>query len=110
MVDKHATLTFIKVRVNQAPFMTKELNKCIMNRSKVINKYSKWPFRSNLLACKKVKSLCNVFLGKAKNNIFQKIAFKETMTNREFCNAVKLFLTIKSVREMIDRIFHRKAR
>ena len=37
---------------NEAPFMTKELSKAIMNRSKLKNRYTKWPSRENFLAFK----------------------------------------------------------
>ena len=36
--DKHAPLKVKKVRGNQGPFMTKELSKAIMNKSKIRNK------------------------------------------------------------------------
>ena len=42
IVDRHAPLKKRKVRGNQAPFMTKELRKAIMNRSRIKNKYLKW--------------------------------------------------------------------
>ena len=45
VVDRHATLYSKKVRANHAPFITKGLSKCIMTKSKVKNKYLKWPSR-----------------------------------------------------------------
>ena len=47
VLDKHAPLKVKKVRGNQGPFMTKELSKAIMNKSKIRNKYQKWPSREN---------------------------------------------------------------
>ena len=40
--------------------MTKKLNKAIMNKSRLKNKYlKKWPSRENFEAYKKVKKKCN---------------------------------------------------
>ena len=35
VLDRHATLKRKMIRRNQGPFMTKQLNKAIMNRSKL---------------------------------------------------------------------------
>ena len=39
ITDKHAPIKQKKVRGNNAPFMTKELRKTIMDRSRLLNKY-----------------------------------------------------------------------
>ena len=41
------------VRGNDAPFMTKNLRKAIMNRSRSKRKYLKYPSRENFIAYKK---------------------------------------------------------
>ena len=46
-LDKHVPLKVKKVRGNQGPFMTKELSKAIMNKSKIRNEYQKWPSGEN---------------------------------------------------------------
>ena len=58
VLDKHAPLKFKKVRGNQGPFMTKELSKAIMNKSKIRIKYQKLVYRENVLALKEAKKLC----------------------------------------------------
>ena len=50
------------------------------------------------MAYKEAKCLCNVFLEKAKKQHFQKFPSNEKMTNKEFCDTVKPFFTVKSVR------------
>ena len=40
-LDNHAPLKQKQMRGNQAPFMTKELSKVIMTRSRIKNKYNK---------------------------------------------------------------------
>ena len=46
-----------KVRGYDALFMTKDLSKAIMNKSKTRNRYLKWPSRENFLAMKSAKNL-----------------------------------------------------
>ena len=50
VLDKHASLETKRVRGNQSPFMTKELSKVVMNKSKTRNKYIKYLSRENFLA------------------------------------------------------------
>ena len=58
---------------NEAPFMTKELSKAIMNRSKLKNRYTKWPSRENFLAFKKQKNICKNLNIKTKKKYFSKL-------------------------------------
>ena len=59
ILQKHAPLKSKQVRGNHAPFMNKELSKVIMNKSRLRNKYLKWPSRENFLVYKKVKNKCS---------------------------------------------------
>ena len=43
VLDKHAPLKTKTIRSNQAPFMNKNLSKVIMTKSRIRNKYLKWP-------------------------------------------------------------------
>ena len=49
-IDKHAPQNKERIGDSQASFMTKELNKQIMKRSKSKNLYFKWPSRENFFA------------------------------------------------------------
>ena len=55
VLDRHAPLKRKMIRGNQAPFMTKQLSKVIMNRSKLRNRNIKWSSRENFLDYKKAK-------------------------------------------------------
>ena len=66
IIQKHLPLKSKQVRGNHAPFMNKELSKVIMNKSRLRNKYLKWPSRENFLAYKKVKKKCNTLTRKTK--------------------------------------------
>ena len=46
-----------KLRGNNAPFMTKEYKKAIMDRSRLRSKYLKHPSRENFVNMKKMKIL-----------------------------------------------------
>ena len=72
ILDHHAPLKTKRIRGNQAKFMTKELSKPIMNRSRFKKGYLKWPSRENFLAYEKVENLCNSLNKKAKKTYFEK--------------------------------------
>ena len=73
VLHKYAPLKMKKLRRNQAKFMTKELRKAIMDRSRLKNKYLKWPSRENILAYKKGKNIYNSLNNKVKKDFFKKI-------------------------------------
>ena len=60
------------VRCNHAPFMTKELSKAIMNKSKAENSYVKWPSREDFVAYKKPKTNAIHYLEKPKGSLSKK--------------------------------------
>ena len=68
---KHESLKVKKVKGNQGPFMTKEFSKAIMNKSKIRNKYQKWPSRENFLALKEAKKFCNKLTKSVKKAYFR---------------------------------------
>ena len=84
VLDKHAPLKTKRVRGNQSPFMTKELSKAVMNKSKTRYKYIKGPSRENFLAMKRAKNYCNN-LTRTTNNFFQRV------TKSGFANNIRNF-------------------
>ena len=83
-LDKHALLKVKKVRGNQGPFITKELSKAIMNKSKIRYKYQIWPSRENFLALKETKKLCNNLTKSVKKVYFRKVRRKGFANNKAF--------------------------
>ena len=59
VLNYHVTLKQKSVRGNHAPFMTRELSKAIMTKSKAKNSYVKWSSGDNFVAYKKAKNKCN---------------------------------------------------
>ena len=66
------------MRGNPAAFMTKELSKAIMTRSRIKNKYNKWPYRENFLVLKQIKSKRINLTKTAKEQYFAKSAENQT--------------------------------
>ena len=60
ILDHHALLKTERVRGNQTKFITKELRKSIINRSRYKNRYLKWPSQENFLAYKKAKTFATL--------------------------------------------------
>ena len=67
-----------------------------MNKSKIRNKYQKWPSRKNILALKEAKKFCNKLTKPVKKAYFRKVTGKDFANNKAFWNTVKPFLTNKS--------------
>ena len=82
VLDKHAPLEVKKVRGNQGLFMTKELSKAIMNKSKIRNKRQKWLPRENFLALKETKKFCNKLTKSVKKAYFRKVTGKSFVNNK----------------------------
>ena len=83
------------IRGNQAPFMNKKLSKSIMDKSRIKNKYLKWPSRENFLAYKKIKNKCNNLIKKSKKIYFQVHAGEGSATGKSFWKIVKPFISTK---------------
>ena len=94
-MNKHAPIKSKTVRGNQAPFMNKVISKNIMNKSRIKNKYLKWPSGENYLAYKRIKNKCNNLLKKSKKIYFQKHAGEGSATGKQFWNTVKPFISSK---------------
>ena len=71
VLNKYALLKEKFVTGNNAPFMTKELRKAIMNRSRLKKKYQDWPSRENFKNWKKQKNKCNKLCRKLKRTILR---------------------------------------
>ena len=61
------------VKLHRGHFMTKQLNKTIMDRAKLVDRYMKKPLRENFLYYKRVKNTCNN-LNKFIKSYFDKVS------------------------------------
>ena len=87
--DKHAPLKQKYVRANQGPFMTKELRKAVMIRSKLRNKFNKSNTKSAESAYKKQRNLCTYLFRKAKRDYYSSLNPSNVTDNKKFWRLVK---------------------
>ena len=97
LLDRHAPLKSKKIRGNNKPFVTKELRKAIMNRSRLRTKYNKWKSRENYVAYRLAKRKCDILSDSAKSQYFSNATKNGTMNNNEFWKVMKPALTNKGV-------------
>ena len=95
VIDKHAPLKTRIIRGNSAPFMNRELNKAIYVRSNLKKKFNKNPSKENELKFKKQRNRCVSLRKKAIKAHFKKATENGHMSNKEFWNLVKPFLSNK---------------
>ena len=69
--------------------MNNSFSKITMQKSKVRNKYLKWPSRENYLNYKQVNNECNSLLTKFKKEYFQIVSNANSSHTKLFWNAVK---------------------
>ena len=83
-------------RGNQMPFMTKDLSKEMMTRSRLRNKYLKDKTEENRLLYTQQRNKCVSLLRKAKINYYGNSNVNEITDNKKFWKTVKPFLSDKS--------------
>ena len=79
-----------------------------MTRTRIKNKYNKWPSRENFLALKQIKSKYTNLTKTAKKQYFVKSTENQYLTNKSFWNSISSFLTSKNVRN--DDVLKEKGR
>ena len=77
------------VRSNDCPFITKQIRKEHMKRTKLRNKYLKDRSDKNNLAFKKQRNLCVSLLKKAKKDYFGNLKSSDICDNKKFWKSVK---------------------
>ena len=90
-------------RGNQMPFMTKNLSKEIMTRSRLRNKYLKHKTEENRLLYTQQRNKCVSLLRKTKMNYYGNLNEKDITDNKKFWKTVKPFLSDKSINS--DKIY-----
>ena len=83
------------VRANQALFMNRKINKEIMKRSRLRNKFLNTKSDIGRKAYNKQRNLCVSLIRSEKNNFFSNINTNDIADNKTFWKTVKLFFTDK---------------
>ena len=92
----HAPIKQKYIRANEVPYMTKNLRKAIMTRSRLENKYLKTNSLVDKNLFKKHKNYCNR-LYKSERKKFYNIKLNSITDNKKFWGTMKPFLTDKGV-------------
>ena len=95
----HAPIKEKHVRCNQSPFMSKQLRKAIMTRTRLLDKYRKYNSAENLFAYKRQWNLCVKLLRKSKKDFYNNLNVKRITVNRKFWQTIKPNFTDKTLRD-----------
>ena len=97
ILNKHAPLKTKFVRANHQPFVTKELRKEHMKRTRLRNKYRKNRSETNKRAYTSQRNLCVKLLKKAKSSYFEKLKPSSISDNKKFWKTVKPLFNDKAM-------------
>ena len=89
ILNKHAPIEKKYLRANQGEFMSKELNKAIMTRSRLRNKYLKEKSADSKIAYDKQRNYCVNLLRRTKKKYFANINISSITDNKKFWKNVK---------------------
>ena len=95
-MEKHVPLKQKYLRANQGPFMTKELQKAIMLRSKLRNSLNKLKTEEAYKEYKKQRNICTYILRKAKRDYYSSLDPSKITDNKKFWKVVKPLFSEKS--------------
>ena len=87
------------IRYNQGPFMTNDLRKAIMNRSRLLNKFKKDNSEQNKWVYKKQRNLCVKLRKKAKRTFYNTLDIKKISDNKTFWKTIKPNFTEKTIKD-----------
>ena len=105
VLNKHASMKKKFLRANQGEFLTKDLNKAIMTRSRLRNKYLKEKSADSKITYDKQRNYCVNLLRRTKKYYFVSINISSITDNKKFWKTVKpLFPNEISHRETISLV------
>ena len=97
ILDEHAPIKTKYVRGNEQPFMTKELRKEHMKRTRLLNKYRKNKNLENENAYKKQRNFCTKLLKQTKATYYGNLKPSNVTDNKKFWKNVKPLFSDKCV-------------
>ena len=96
VLNRHAPMKLKYVRGNNAPFMNKILSKAIMKRSRLRNKFLKYPNGNNKRIYNKHRNYCVNLLRKEKKKYYNNIDLKLLTDNKLFWKTIKPLFSEKN--------------
>ena len=94
-IQRHAPIKQRYVHANQAPFIIKTINKKIMKRSRLRNKFLNTKSDIYRKAYNKQRNLCVSLIRREKKNFFNNISTRNITDNKTFWKTVKPLFTDK---------------
>ena len=95
--DKHAPLKKKYVRANEGPFMTKELKKEIMKRTKLLNIYRRDKSFRSRQAYRRQRNICTRLCKRNKRDYYSNLHPSCVTSNKKFWKSVKPLFSEKSL-------------
>ena len=95
VLDQHAPIKKKYIRANDGKFMTKELKKAIMHRSKLKNKFNRNSTDDNWNKYKQQRNKCVAMLRRTKLHYYKHLDTHDLADNRTFWKTIKLVFTDK---------------
>ena len=96
VLERHAPLKKKYLRANNSPFMTKQLRKMIMSRSRCKNTYFKNKTVENWEKYRKLRNECVKLTKKVKREYFENLNINSVNDNKSFWKTIKPFFTDKN--------------
>ena len=81
------------------PFMSKQLRKAIMTKTRLLNKYRKDNSAGNLFAYKRQRNFCVKLLRNSKKDFYNNLNVKRITGNRKFWQTIKPNFTDKTLKD-----------
>ena len=95
VLNKHALITVKMLSHNNNCFMTKNLRKAIMHRSKFKNRFNKCRTYENWCNYKTQRNYCVNLLRKTKQQYYKNLNLNEVTDNRTFWQTIKPYFNEK---------------
>ena len=95
VLNKHAPMKSKTIRGNNAPFMNKTLSKSFMERSRLKNRYNKFPTEENYAIFKKQRNYCVSLLKKTKKDYYNNLDINIFKDNKKFWKSIRPFISDK---------------
>ena len=102
ILDKHAPLKSKVLRGHHACFITKELSKGIMTRSRLKNKFNRYRTKENWNAYKIQRNNCVQLRKKAIKSYFEQNTKSGDVSNKLFWKTIRPFLSNKGTHDNHD--------
>ena len=104
ILNKHVPMKQKYLRANQGRFMTKDLHKAIMKRSRLRNQFLSDRTDISREEYKKQRNLCVSFLNKSRKNHFRNLDIKLATDNKKFWKTVKALFSDKVKAKTVTKL------